>query len=122
MPGTATQPAGWANTGILPASADEPPPEDPGMVKVSVPEARRLLHLGHRAHQPCRPPTRLRLAQMAAPAPGPRPLPPLPDPAPGLPSVSHDQVTKRDCSTGQAPPAPAALRVRALDGLVWAVG
>jgi SRSO17 transposase len=38
----AAQPAAWADTGILPASADEPPPEDPGMVKVSVPEARRL--------------------------------------------------------------------------------
>jgi SRSO17 transposase len=41
----AAQPAAWADTGILPASADEPPPEDPGMVKVSVPEARRLLRL-----------------------------------------------------------------------------
>ncbi len=39
------QPAAWADTGILPASADQPPPEDPGMVKVSVPEARRLLNL-----------------------------------------------------------------------------
>jgi SRSO17 transposase len=39
------QPADWADTGILPASPDEPPPEDPGMVKISVPEARRLLHL-----------------------------------------------------------------------------
>jgi SRSO17 transposase len=38
----AAQPAAWADTGILPASADQPPPEDPGMVKVSVPEARRL--------------------------------------------------------------------------------
>ena len=35
----------WADTGILPASADEPPPEDPGLVKVSVPEARRILRL-----------------------------------------------------------------------------
>jgi SRSO17 transposase len=44
--GTAgAQPTGWAGTGILPASADEPPPEDPGLVKVSVPEARRLLAL-----------------------------------------------------------------------------
>ena len=41
----AAQPAHWAGTGTLPASADEPPPEDPGMVKVSVPEARRLLRL-----------------------------------------------------------------------------
>jgi hypothetical protein len=44
-PGPATQPADWTDTGILPASPDEPPPEDPGLVKVSVPEARRLLHL-----------------------------------------------------------------------------
>ena len=48
-PGTApdlpAQPPAWADTGILPARADEPPPEDPGMVKVSVPEARRLLLL-----------------------------------------------------------------------------
>ena len=40
--GTAAQPAHWADTGILPASADEPPPDDPGMVKVSVPEACAL--------------------------------------------------------------------------------
>jgi SRSO17 transposase len=40
-----TQPTDWADTGILPASPDEPPPEDPGLVKVSVPEARRLLRL-----------------------------------------------------------------------------
>jgi SRSO17 transposase len=46
VPATATaQPAAWADTGALPASADELPPEDPGMVKVSVPEARRLLRL-----------------------------------------------------------------------------
>jgi len=44
-PGTAAQPAAWADTGILPASADQPPPEHPGLVKVSVPEARRLLRL-----------------------------------------------------------------------------
>jgi len=43
--GVAAPPAAWAGTGILPASASEPPPEDPGMVKVSVPEARRLLRL-----------------------------------------------------------------------------
>lgn len=41
----AAQPASWADTGILPASAEEPPPEDPGLVKVSVLEARRLLRL-----------------------------------------------------------------------------
>jgi SRSO17 transposase len=45
VPGAAAQPAAWAGTAILPASADQPPPEDPGMVKVSVPEARRLLRL-----------------------------------------------------------------------------
>lgn len=45
VPRAAAQPVGWADTGILPASADEPPPEDPGLVKVSVPEARRLLRL-----------------------------------------------------------------------------
>jgi SRSO17 transposase len=41
----AAQPAHWADTGTLPASADEPPPEDPGMVKVSVPEGRQILRL-----------------------------------------------------------------------------
>lgn len=45
VPGAAAQPPHWADTGILPASADEPPPDDPGLVKVSVPEARRLLRL-----------------------------------------------------------------------------
>ncbi len=39
------QPAAWGATGILPASPDQPPPQDPGLVKVSVPEARRLLRL-----------------------------------------------------------------------------
>jgi SRSO17 transposase len=43
--GATAQPAAWGDTGILPASADEPPPKDPGMIKVSVPEARRLLRL-----------------------------------------------------------------------------
>ena len=45
IPDNAAQPAAWADTGILPASAGAAPPEDPGMVKVSVPEARRLLNL-----------------------------------------------------------------------------
>jgi hypothetical protein len=44
-PGADQQPWDWRDTGILPASADEPPPEDPGLVKVSVPEARHLLRL-----------------------------------------------------------------------------
>ena len=42
----AGQPAAWRDTGKLPASAkDRPPGDDPGLVKVSVPEARRLLRL-----------------------------------------------------------------------------
>src|SRR5215469_2456672 len=41
-PGADQQPWDWLDTRILPASAEEPPPEDPGLVKVSVPEARRL--------------------------------------------------------------------------------
>ncbi len=44
-PGAGQQPWDWRDTGILPASADQPPPRDPGLVKVSVPEARRLLRL-----------------------------------------------------------------------------
>jgi hypothetical protein len=44
--GTAAQPAAWRDTGKLPASAsDQPPGADPGLVKVSVPESRRLARL-----------------------------------------------------------------------------
>jgi SRSO17 transposase len=40
------QPAAWRDTGKLPATAgDRPPGDDPGLVKVSVPEARRLARL-----------------------------------------------------------------------------
>ena len=39
------QPDAWRDTGILPRGPDDKPPQDPGMVKVSVPEARRLLRL-----------------------------------------------------------------------------
>jgi hypothetical protein len=40
----AGQPEAWRDTGKLPATAaDRPPGGDPGLVKVSVPEARRLL-------------------------------------------------------------------------------
>ena len=40
------QPEAWRDTGKLPAAADDQPPgDDPGLVKVSVPEARRLLRL-----------------------------------------------------------------------------
>jgi SRSO17 transposase len=42
----AGQPEAWRDTGKLPASAADPTPgDDPGLVKVSVPEARRLLRL-----------------------------------------------------------------------------
>jgi hypothetical protein len=42
----AGQPDAWRDTGKLPASADDQPPgSDPGLVKVSVPEARRLARL-----------------------------------------------------------------------------
>jgi SRSO17 transposase len=40
-----TQPADWADTGTLPSSTGQNPPAEIGMVKVSVPEARRLLRL-----------------------------------------------------------------------------
>ena len=44
--GQAGQPAAWRDTGKLPLTAhDDPPGDDPGLVKVSVPEARRLLRL-----------------------------------------------------------------------------
>jgi hypothetical protein len=43
---TAGQPQAWRDTGKLPATADDQPPgDDPGPVKVSVPETRRLLRL-----------------------------------------------------------------------------
>ena len=41
----AGQPASWADTGALPSRPDQPAPTEIGMVKVSVPETRRLLHL-----------------------------------------------------------------------------
>jgi hypothetical protein len=45
-PGGSRQPAAWRDTGKLPATAGgRPPGDDPGLVKVSVPEARRLLRL-----------------------------------------------------------------------------
>jgi len=45
-------PADWQDTGALPARTDETPPEHIGMVKVSVPEARRLLRLATTPLQP----------------------------------------------------------------------
>ena len=42
----AAEPAAWRDTGKLPATADDQPPgDDPGLVKVSVPEARGLARL-----------------------------------------------------------------------------
>jgi SRSO17 transposase len=41
----AEPPRDWADTGALPTSAHQKPPAQIGMVKVSVPEARRLLRL-----------------------------------------------------------------------------
>ena len=43
--GRACQPPAWRDTGKLPATPADRPPADPGMVKVSVPEARRLARL-----------------------------------------------------------------------------
>jgi hypothetical protein len=44
--GPAGQPEAWRDTGKLPASAgDQPPGDDPGLVEVSVPGARRLARL-----------------------------------------------------------------------------
>ena len=44
--GPAAQPAAWHDTGKLPATAnDDPPGSEPGLVKVSAPEARRLARL-----------------------------------------------------------------------------
>jgi hypothetical protein len=43
--GRAGQPPAWRDTGKLPVTPGDRPPADPGMVKVSVPEARRLARL-----------------------------------------------------------------------------
>jgi hypothetical protein len=59
-------------TGILLASADQPPPEDSGMVKVSIPRGPSPPAPGHHPHDRRRPPARLRLVPMAAETPGPR--------------------------------------------------
>ena len=83
---TAGQPVAWRDTGKLPASAnDRPPGADPGLVKVSVPEARPAPPPGHRAHDPRRTRPRPRLVTVAAPPPGPRPMAPLPRPAQNRP-------------------------------------
>jgi hypothetical protein len=41
----AAQPASWADTEALPSRPNQPAPAEIGMVKVSVPQARRLLRL-----------------------------------------------------------------------------
>ncbi len=43
--GRAGQPRAWRDIGKLPVTPGDRPPADPGMVKVSVPEARRLARL-----------------------------------------------------------------------------
>jgi SRSO17 transposase len=45
QPPAPARPEHWRDTAALPTHAGETPPEDPGMVKVSVPEARRLLNI-----------------------------------------------------------------------------
>ena len=53
--GTTDQPEHWRDTGRLPARAEEAPPENIGLTRVTVPEARRLLALlalpAHRASE-----------------------------------------------------------------------
>ena len=44
-PGATDQPGHWRDTGKLPASAGEKPPADMGLIRMTVPEARRLLAL-----------------------------------------------------------------------------
>jgi SRSO17 transposase len=41
--GTTDQPEHWRDTGRLPARPGEKPPRDPGLIRVTVPEARKLL-------------------------------------------------------------------------------
>ena len=80
--GPAGQPAAWRDTGKLPATADDRPPGDePGLVKVSVPEARRLARLATAPMTRAARAARLRLVTMAPTPPGPRPMAPLPRPA-----------------------------------------
>ena len=81
-PAATGSPPAWRDTGKLPATAgDRPPGDDPGLVKVSVPEARRLARLATAPMSPRRPRPRLRLVTMATTPPGPRPMAPLPRPA-----------------------------------------
>ena len=92
-----------------PATPADRPPADPGMVKVSVPEARRLARLAaapmtHAAREAAP-----RLVTMETPPPGTRPLAPLPRPPQSSrpPPVTRRRqkggrhVTNRDCSTGR---------------------
>ena len=53
-PGTTDQPEHWRDTGKLPARPGEQPPRDIGLIRVTVPEARKLLAAS--AHQTFRSP------------------------------------------------------------------
>jgi hypothetical protein len=106
---TTGQPAAWRDTGKLPASAgDRPPGDDPGLVKVSVPEARRLARLATAPISRTARDLGYAWSRWATPPPGPRPMAPLPRPAtqsrPTSPNLSRRKggphVTNRDCSTG----------------------
>jgi SRSO17 transposase len=99
-PDAGAQPQSWQDTGILPSRADEPPPQDPGLIKVSAPRSPAPPAPGHRPHDRRRPPARLRLVTLATTTPGPRPLPPLPGPAQGSASMNQDHITNPDCNTG----------------------
>ena len=103
----AGQPAAWRDTGKLPASADDQPPgDDPGLVKVSVPEARRLARLAaapmSRAARDLATPGHDG-GDATRPAPDgtittPGSLPPTSPNSSRQKGSSH--VTNRDCSTG----------------------
>ena len=97
--GAASQPADWADTGILPASADKSPPAEIGMVKVSVPEARRLLRLATTlmSSTACQLGYAWSTWRRKYQA---RPLVPLPGTASRLSGMNCHQVINRDCSTG----------------------
>ena len=83
-PPAAAQPAACRDTGKLPASADDQPPENLGLVKVSA-RGPPPGPPGRRAHEPRRPRPRLRLVTMAATPAGPSPMAPLPRPVQGRP-------------------------------------
>ena len=118
VPRGAVQPAAWRDTGKLPASADDQPPgDDPGLVMVSVPEARRLVRLAttpitRAARDPDTPGPDGDDATRPAPdgtttTPG---SPPPPSPNPSRPKGGA-HVTNPDCSTGRHHRLSARVRV-----------